>query len=488
MAKEAPPVRLDDALDRVGFGRSQIEILIVCSAIMMTIVTETMGMSIILPAAKCDLKLGSADQGLLQGATFLGIVMVSYVCGYLSDTRGRRKIMMYSLYATSVCALASSVANSTVLLLVLRLLAGICISAPSATVFAYLGEFCPPVKRSQIISFGSVWGMLAMVYVALFGWWVLSYNWVREISTEYSFKPWRLLFLVYNLPGLLSAIALSWLPESPKFYYSAGQTGKALAVLKHCYRRNKGTDIGFLVEKLEPESIQTAQKKGIFASLWSQTVPLLKWPMVLYFSAVCLQQISAFAAYGGLGLWYPELMNQLTNAETELTVCAAVEESFAKKNLMNSTTTEVCSSVIHQSTFIYLMIMGLFGTCCALLSALLLGKFNPKMLGRVNFLLAAISGILLQFTSNRYLIIALFCCEIILAGYCMVLINMCSVAIFPTQVRAMAVSLSLMMARLSSFTFSSIVGFVMEENCAATFYMFSSILAIGVLLSFLLPK
>lgn len=118
-------VQFDDALELIGFGRAQLELIVICAVTIMATICETMGISVILPAAKCDLPMSTGNQGLLSGATFLGIMVSSYVWGYLSDTRGRRKMMRYGLYATAVCAVVSSFANDFSSLLVLRLIAGV---------------------------------------------------------------------------------------------------------------------------------------------------------------------------------------------------------------------------------------------------------------------------------------------------------------------------------------------------------------------------
>lgn len=318
-------VRFDEALIQVGFGRAQLELTLLCCVIVMATISETMGLSVILPAAKCDLGLDAGNQGILSGSTFLGIVASSYFSGYLSDTLGRKKVMQWALFLTAVCAVGSSFANDFVSLLILRLLAGICASAPSATIYAYLGEFCTPSKRAQVIAFTAIFAMATNAYIALTGWWILSYDWSWSISSDYHYRPWRLLFIVYTLPGLVAALLLLLFPESPKFFVAQGKVDSALSVLQHCYRKNKGSLEGFSVSQLQSEEDLSGKNRGLFGSLLQQTIPLFKWPLVLYFGVCCLQQISAFAVYGGLGLWYPELMNQVTSGDADRTLCSIVE-------------------------------------------------------------------------------------------------------------------------------------------------------------------
>lgn len=307
---------------------------------------------------------------------------------------------------------------------------------------------------------------MTLILSTVLGWWILQYDWSWAISTDYQIRPWRLLFVIYTLPGFGAGLAFRWFPESAKFYLATGRSDRALEVLRYCYAKNRGSLTGFEVYALQEERGSFDASLGILRSLWQQTVPLLRWPTVLYFAVCCFQQMSAFAVYGGLGLWYPELTRSTNLILTQ----------------------EICTARINDETFIYILIMGVFGTVCSISVSILLGKFNPKIMVVVNFSVAAVAGIVMLFVASRYLIVVLFCLEVILAGFSMVLINGTAVSIFPTQVRAMAVSLSMMMARLSSFIFSSVIGYFMVDHCEATFYMFSGILIFGAALTVLLPR
>ncbi|EAT46034.1 AAEL002743-PA [Aedes aegypti] len=361
------------------------------------------------------------------------------------------------------------------------------ISAPSATVFPYLGEFCTPSKRAQVISFASIAAMVAMAYIALIGWWILSYDFSLKLGENYFYKPWRLLFIMYTIPGLVAAFTFRLVPESPKFYNAIGKTQRALEVLQHCYLKNRGTLLGFSEYRLDSEPESSYRKLGLLPSLRQQTLPLLKWPLLLYFMVCCLQQISAFAVYGGLGLWYPELMNQVTSSTDNLSICAVVKGA-QMKNPAQISTDGNCTALINEETFIYILILAAFGTSFAVIISILLSIIDQKTMTVYSFLVAASAGVGLLFTTNRYLMVVLFCSEVSLAGYTMVLVNGIAVSIFPTHIRAMAVSLSMMMARLSSFTFSSLIGLIMEDHCEATFYMFSGILILGATLIICLPS
>lgn len=55
-----------------GFGQTTLQIFIASSIIMMAVLNETMGISIVIPAAQCDLNLSATDKGILTGVSFAG--------------------------------------------------------------------------------------------------------------------------------------------------------------------------------------------------------------------------------------------------------------------------------------------------------------------------------------------------------------------------------------------------------------------------------
>lgn len=489
----------DEALELAGFGRVQIVLSILSGLGMMASINEAMGMSIILPASQCDLDLDAGEKGIVGGAVFLGTMCSSYFWGYLADTRGRQIILKYALFATSFFGAVSCLANDFVSLLVLRFLTGVCVAAPASTVYAYLGEFTTPSKRSQMLSFASVWGGVGIVYVSLVGWWILSYDWVILIAGTFEFKPWRLLFIINTLPAFLNGIAFCFCPESPKFLLSRGRNEEALEVLRMVYRINKRTanTDGFAVTslKLDPEDVlaqeQNDQKRtGLLRSMVQQTVPILKLPYLIYFIICCVHNIGAFAIYGGLGLWFPDIMNQIyshgSSGEAQK-VCDILQRNQTVESSLVAEL-ELCDDEVKFETFLYTLILGVFGVIYALVTSAILGRIDQKVMMVFNCTVAGICGIALQFISNAYAVAILFCLEIVFAGYCVLLVNANVVHIFPTNVRAMAVALTNMIGRLSCFVASAVIGLLMIQNCPVTFYMLSGLLFLCAGLTFLLPK
>uniref|UniRef100_A0A4Y0BWF8 Major facilitator superfamily (MFS) profile domain-containing protein n=1 Tax=Anopheles funestus TaxID=62324 RepID=A0A4Y0BWF8_ANOFN len=484
---------IDEALELAEFGKVQIVLSILSGISMMTVVNEAVGMSIILPVSQCDLRFSAWEQGILGGSMLLGIMFSSYFWGYLADTKGRQLILKYTLFATSFFGAISCLATGFVSLLVLRFLTGVCVAAPASTVYAYLGEFTTPSRRSQMLSFASVWGGVGIVYVSLVGWWILSYDWVFVISDLFEFKPWRLLFIVNTLPAFLNGIAFCFCPESPKFLVSQGRNEEALEILKKVYKINKGIDNadGYEVKtlRLDPGDVIAREESddgiiGLFISVVKQTLPIIKLPSLVYLIVCCIHSIGAFAIYGGLGLWFPDIMNHLFTADATVEgqkVCVVLQ-----RNETQTIEDELCNDATE--TFLYTMISGVMNIVQGLVVSLLLGKIDVRVMTLFNFTIAGIWGIALQFVTNSYAVAILFCLKIVFAGYCVVLVNANMVDIFATKVRAMAIGIANIFGRLSGFVASTLLGHLMLQNCEITLIMLASLMFVCSILTFLLPK
>jgi hypothetical protein len=90
----------------------------------------------------------------------------------------------------------------------------------------------------------------------------MSYEWRFDLYEGYSFRPWRLLIILYTIPGIISGLWLMKFPESPRFLLSVQREDEALAIVKWIYRTNKGksNDDDFNIEKLQSEMSEVIKR------------------------------------------------------------------------------------------------------------------------------------------------------------------------------------------------------------------------------------
>lgn len=84
--------------------------------------------------------------------------------------------------------------------------------------------------------------------------WILSFRWSFEFFAGYVFRPWRLLMIVYALPGVIALLWLINFKESPRFLLSRHQHDKAVDVMRWVMKTNqKRDDKHFVIKSLEAD-------------------------------------------------------------------------------------------------------------------------------------------------------------------------------------------------------------------------------------------
>lgn len=69
---------------------------------------------------------------------------------------------------------------------------------------------------------------------------IINGEWVLELSTNFSFRPYRLFMLLCGVPGFIAGLCFLKLPESPKFLHSMGHEQQALQILRYIFHVNTG--------------------------------------------------------------------------------------------------------------------------------------------------------------------------------------------------------------------------------------------------------
>lgn len=214
-------VNFEEALRRCGFGKFNYLLVVLSGAVLSTVLLETLGISFILPVAECDLNLSTKDKGLLSAIAFAGIIASSHLWGFLADTKGRRKVIMPTLFISFAVTVASSFVKSFWIFTLLRFFSGLFISGGSATIYAYLGEFHNIRTRSRVLMGAAfVFGMFCLS-LPLLAFVVLNQEWQIYIQIiDLHYKPWRFFIVVCGSLSALCGICFFFLPESPKFIFA----------------------------------------------------------------------------------------------------------------------------------------------------------------------------------------------------------------------------------------------------------------------------
>ncbi|XP_004529668.1 organic cation/carnitine transporter 7 [Ceratitis capitata] len=500
-------VVIDEALERTGFGKFNIFIIIFSGFVLNNVVLESVGVSFALPVLECDLHLTHKEQGIIGAVSFAGVIASSHFWGFLADTTGRKRIMQPALILGFIVTVFSSLSPNFITFAILRFLNGILLSAGSATIFAYLGEFHCQKHRNRAILCGALISAIVSIFFPIIAWVFINQNWEFHVPfINIVFKPWRSYFLACGLPGFLCGITLFFLPESPKFLLSAGKPEEAIEVLKRMHRinlMNKEPQTEFMITSLLPDADTPMSKmKGvgkdtnllvyIMQSMWHQTAPLFKREHIrkTFLSSLILY-IIFFSAHG-VYMWFPYILNNAMlyteKYEEPKRLCDIIKfVQSGNLTIVEDDNAEVCSMHLEISTYLHTIFLEVIYVSLLLIIMYVIGKLGRKPMLFVILFVCGACGILAFSIQVPLLAIYLFVIELC-CGLGITVVNAIVVEIFPTNLRAMAVCISLMIGRIGSVTGSNILGVLIETHCELALYGPSVALIVAGALGFLLPK
>ncbi|SDK80996.1 MFS transporter, putative metabolite transport protein [Maridesulfovibrio ferrireducens] len=173
---------------------------------------------IALSYATVPLGLTSVWLGILGAASLLGILFGSFITGSLADRFGRKPFFGTVMFLAVLLSLAQFVVTDPMLLAILRFALGMCIGADYTVGIALLSEWTPAKKRS---------GFLAWLLVSWTVGYVLAYI-VGFFMDGLGDNGWRWVLCTSAIPGAITLFFRFGVPESPSWLAGKGQVEKAL--------------------------------------------------------------------------------------------------------------------------------------------------------------------------------------------------------------------------------------------------------------------
>ncbi|XP_067829475.1 synaptic vesicle glycoprotein 2C isoform X2 [Heptranchias perlo] len=313
----------EEAVEEAGFGRFHMALLVICGWANASDAIEILCVSFLLPTARCDLQLGTADMGWLTASIFLGMMAGGYVWGVLADLRGRQKILVFSLTTNGIFGAVSSLAPNYWLFLLLRFMSGIGVGGSLPIIFSYFSEFQPRNKRGSMVSALATFWMAGNILGAGLAWLVIPRTSLSFQLGSLHFQSWRVFVMLCSIPSLSSALVYALgMPESPKYLMEAGREEEALRVFQRMfYWNHRGSARSFSVQRL---AIPSAEKSS--SMFYDSRADWLKHQMLkgldpirkilsheLRSRSITLSLIFFSISFGyyGLWMWFPELLKRI---------------------------------------------------------------------------------------------------------------------------------------------------------------------------------
>ncbi|KAJ8724675.1 hypothetical protein PYW08_016149 [Mythimna loreyi] len=478
----------EEALEITGHGKYNYGLLLTCFVLIIAMGIDIFGLGIIVTASTCDLDLTLSQIGILSSMSFAGIIVMSYPWGYLSDTRGRKLVLMWAMCGSFISSAISSLSPTWQVLAALRFISSALSSAAESATYALIGECCGTrVRAKYMLLITSALMITPTLY------YITAYLIMKLDFTIYLlgivYRPWRLLTLIMALPLGLAALMLSFFSESPKFLANVGRNEDAVKVLKRMYVANGHDGENFPVKQIYLED-GNKDDVGVFSlqSLWTQIAPLFKPPLLGRTMLLYYLTFVTYIANNSFAIILPTIFNIFFTSYATSAADASFCDLF---HLSNTTTMEVkqdpseCKNTIEDNTIWAGCAHGMsFFVLNALISQCA-GKRKPLTI--IILVIAAIAGVGIDNTGEAISGLVLFYIFLTTAMVFGV-ISSYFVDLYPTSYRGMIACLGMMVARLSAFTGTNILSGAMTDHCSVALYSGAGIVLSGAVAAFFLPS
>ncbi|XP_032958351.1 solute carrier family 2, facilitated glucose transporter member 12 isoform X2 [Rhinolophus ferrumequinum] len=166
------------------------------------------------------LALTCHEQEMFVSSLLIGALFTSLTGGVLIDRYGRRAAIMLSSCLLGLGSLVLILSLSYTVLIVGRIAVGVSISLSSIATCVYIAEIAPQHRRGLLVSLNELMIVIGILFAYI---------------SNYAFANvshgWKYMFGLVIPLGVLQAIAMYFLPPSPRFLVMKGQEEAASKVL-----------------------------------------------------------------------------------------------------------------------------------------------------------------------------------------------------------------------------------------------------------------
>ncbi|KAK4705429.1 hypothetical protein P7C70_g784, partial [Phenoliferia sp. Uapishka_3] len=167
--------------------------------------------------------LTSVEKEWVASSTSVGALIGAWFGGWFMDRIGRKGVLLCGDVFFAIGALLVCTSFSLVQLIIGRLILGLGVGIGAGVCAVYLAELSPTLQRGRVIGLQSI---------CITGGQLISY----AIGAGMTFhNGWRYLFALSIPPAVFQAVALHFLPESPRYSLLKGRREDAKDTLRIVY-------------------------------------------------------------------------------------------------------------------------------------------------------------------------------------------------------------------------------------------------------------
>ncbi|KAG7204447.1 hypothetical protein KM043_004883 [Ampulex compressa] len=509
-SEDPGPADFERAIASTGYGKFNYLLLLAVLPASFSSIFSSSAMSYVLPSAECDLGLTMFDKGLLNSMTFAGMISTSFFWGFMTDTFGRKKIMFYGYLLTGLLSLATCFSHTSWLLILFKFLDGVIISGPYAALMSYLAEIHNETHRSRSYMWLGVFFSFGNISLPCIAWLIIPQKWeITLMGLMLEISSWRVFLAICSIPEFLACVALFAFPESPRFLLLKGKRAEALEVFKRIYSINTGKDPDtYPIKDLEDEYSVKATSEGVLDKIhccWQQIKPLFVPPDIFKLLIISLIQLGATIGSNSLRLWMPQLFAMIESYKANHTMVSVSgrQPSFCHMlgqertnnssavSFVNHTLSEITTCTppeLNSRVFINSIVIAVTGVIGYTLAGTLITAVGKKKLMAICFMVAAACCGSLYWAENTNGVLGLSSVFVAMSSIGGATVVNVIVDSFPTCLRTMAVSITMMIGRIGALIGNLLFPILFNFSCLGPFVMIGSACLVSALLIVLLPR
>uniref|UniRef100_A0A8D0HJQ9 Solute carrier family 2, facilitated glucose transporter member 5 n=1 Tax=Sphenodon punctatus TaxID=8508 RepID=A0A8D0HJQ9_SPHPU len=274
----------------------------------------------------------------------LGGFFGSLLVGPLVNTCGRKGTLLINNIFSIIPAIlmgSSEVAKTYEVIIIMRIIIGICAGLSSNVVPMYLGELAPKNLRGAVVVVPQLFITIGILTAQILGFRIILGN----------PTGWPILLGLTGIPAALQLLLLPFFPESPRYLLiqkeDEEKAKEALKKLRGC------DDVDDEMEEMRQED-QAEKAEGRLSVLNLFTSPTLRWQLISIIVMMAGQQLSGVNAV----YYYADRIYASTGLEDKY-----VQYVTAGTGAVNVIMTLVAVFIVESLGRRLLLLLG-FGICC----------------------------------------------------------------------------------------------------------------------------
>ncbi|CAH2089801.1 unnamed protein product [Euphydryas editha] len=443
----------DAALKACGIGLFHVRLLCTSFVAMVSGIVITNTSPYVLPVAECDLDMNLLQKGLLNAMPYTGMILVSIIAGFLTDTFGRKPFILFGFGGLFIFTIISGLSQTYIVLVIAKFFEGLLFAISFTPVVSLTSEFCHNGIRDRILFLQSSFASISQIIVSLVSWAVLPNDWKSVyFNGALVINTWNYYLFIMSLWSGMACFLYTFLPESPKYYITQKRYEDAREILIKIYKQNTRKPVetypyaNIWKDKITLKTDESAENKAntSFSHMLSvglyNVKPIFHKPLGLYVLLFCTTNFFIMNMFNVIRLWFPQLSTIVEHyaKEESQDLCVMLDaytQDLRVKNL-NSTQDKICvPNVSGTETYINTVVLGI--VCCVpyIIGGVLVNKVGKKNLFIVCGTVCASTTFGLRWVNSKIAMVALFSTTVALAQMLMSLNQFLVVDHFPTTTR-----------------------------------------------------